>query len=152
MMVQTKSDMNSVKGFELSVIREYVNNKLAEYNSSEQMNNREVEVRLQEHFGNRVTFLYFHRSNKSLMCFASYACSAQTLAETIWNTDHVKKGTNKLRNCLLEYYYGLKDRFYDGSDLRIAWDNTHVPKPVLDFLKVLFSADSSHGCSDAKLK
>ena len=45
----------------------------------------------------------------------------------------------------------LQDRFCDATDLRVAWDNINVPKPVLDFLKVLFKKDSSHS-SDAKWK
>lgn len=152
MMVEIESDLNSGEGFELSVIRDSVNNKLAECGSSEQMNNREVKVLLQKNFGNPMAFLYSHKANKSLMCFASDACSAQTLAETIRNTDPVKECASKLRDCLLEYDFGLEDRFCDATDLRAAWDNIDVPKPVLDFLKVLFNVDSSHGCSDAKLK
>ena len=57
-----------------------------------------------------------------------------------------------MRDCLLEYNFGLEDRFCDASDLRGAWDNTAVPKPVLDFLKVLFNMDSIHSCSDVKMK
>lgn len=51
MMVEIESDLNSGKGFELSEILYSVNNKLAECSSSEQMDNREVKVLLQKHFG-----------------------------------------------------------------------------------------------------
>ena len=51
MIVKIESDMNRGEGFELSVIRDSVNNKLAECGSSEQMNNREVKVLLQKDFG-----------------------------------------------------------------------------------------------------
>ena len=152
MMVKIECDMKRGEGFELSLIRDSVNNKLAECGSSEQMNNREVKVLLEKHFGNRISFSYPQNANKSVMCFTSDTCSAETLAETIRNAEPVKECAKILRDCLLEYDFGLEDRFCDASDLRAAWDNIVIPKPVLDFLKVLFNVDSVHSCSDAKMK
>ena len=151
-MVNIESDMNRGEGFELSVIRDSVNNKLAECGSSEQMNNREVRVLLEKYFGNRISFSYPQGANKSLICFTSDTCSAETLAETIRNAEPVKDCANILRDSLLEYDFGLEDRFCGASDMRAAWVNIVIPKPVLDFLKVLFNVDSVHTCSDAKMK
>ena len=118
MLVKIEVDLNSGEGFELSVMRDSVNKKLAECCSSEQMNNREVEVLLQIHFGSRLAYWYSHKANKSILCFSSDSCSAQTLAETIQNSDHVNECVKKLRDCFLGYNFGLEDSFCDATALR----------------------------------
>lgn len=151
-MVEIESYMASGEGFELSVVRDSVNSKLSECGSSEQINNRDLKVMLQNQFGSKILFSYPHEANKSIMCFAADICNVESLAETIRNTDPIKDCANKLRNCLLEYNFGLEDRFCDVSDLRASWDDIVVPGPVLEFLKVLFKVDSIDTCSDVKMK
>ena len=59
------------------------------------MNNWEVKALIEKNFENKMKLLYSHKVKKSLLCFLSDACSAQKLAETIWNTDFRAKCTTK---------------------------------------------------------
>lgn len=67
------------------------------------------------------------------MCSAADACDVQSLDETICNTDLLKDCCVMLRECLLDYDFGLEDSFCDASDLKNAWVDINLPKPLMDF-------------------
>ena len=75
-MIELEFNLKSRDGFKLSVIRDSVNKKLIECGNEELMNNREVKVLLEKHFGNKTKLSYSQKVNTSLLCFLSDVCSA----------------------------------------------------------------------------
>ena len=75
-MIEIELYLKSVNEFKLNVIRDSINKKLIEFDNEDLMDNREVKVLLEKHFGNKTKLSYSQKVNTSLLCFLSDVCSA----------------------------------------------------------------------------
>lgn len=135
---EIETGINEGKGFELSYVRDCLNEAMESDCSS--VTNREVAVLLMNYFGKRITFSRSKQVNKSFMFFGQNV-TAENMAETIRDTDPIRQCGEVIRQCLMDYDFGLQDRFCDANDLKQAWKSMRIPNVLLKFLGTVFNFD-----------
>ena len=108
--------------------------------SGSKVTNQQVKVLVTNYFGERIKFSWPKQLNKSALVFSA-SVTGEAMAETIRGKDPIRQCATLIRQSLMEVDFDLQDRFCDVNDLRLAWENTTIPEPLLKFMSVLFKFD-----------
>ena len=126
-------------GYELSVIREFMNEKLKQNGII--LSNRDIKLFLLNQFGDDIDFAYSDNQRKSMMVFSVRNVNSQDLAEKICSIDPLKVFASRIREELSAFDFQLNDRFGDAEDLRQSLKNADIPEVTLHFFSEIFNFD-----------
>ena len=126
-------------GYELSVIREFMNEKLKQNGMI--LSNRDIKLFLLNQFGDDIDFAYSDNQRKSMMVFSVRNVNSQDLAEKIRSIDPLKVFASRIREELSAFDFQLNDRFGDAEDLRQSLKKADIPKVTLHFFSEIFNFD-----------
>lgn len=139
LFAELQEGFNGGKGYDITTIC----NRIKELDSSIETNNQDIRKRLQNHFGNSISFSYSTAANKSMMVFSNNETLHCAMAENIRSNDPIKICAQTIRNSLLEYDFNLNDKFCDSNDLKSAWEDMKIPDPLLQFYGTLYNFDAN---------
>ena len=142
-----ETGINQGFGYEPSFVRDCVNRAIT---SCHRVTNKEVNVLLRNHFGDRIRFSKAKEANKSIMFFGKDV-NVEFMAQRIRANDPIRQCAETIRECLLKYDFDLQDRFCDMNDLKTAWENTKIPEPLLNFFSTLYDFDAGSFDSSRKI-
>ena len=113
----------------LSKIRDMINT-----NKDTGIKNNVVKVFIEKFFGNSIQFCESYIQKQSSMVFSS-SLDITDVINTLRSLDGVKSAARNIRNL----HFGLKDKFCDARELKLACRTTKIPDEVLAFFSQLFN-------------
>ena len=125
-------------GIAISDIRDLIN----ENNEIETMSNKEVELYLTEHYGERIQFSKSSIKNQSTLVFSS-ELSVQNIIEKVRSTNVIKEAASSLRNVIMKQSFHIDDKYCDADELSESWQKTLFPDEVMTFFSSFFNIKKS---------
>ena len=112
----------------LSKIRDMINT-----NKDTGIKNNVVKVFIEKFFGNSIQFCESYIQKQSSMVFSS-PLDITDVINTLRSLDGVKSAARNIRNV----HFGLKEKFFDARELKLACRTTKIPDEVLAFFFTTF--------------
>ena len=78
------------------------------------------------------------------MAFSSSSLDTNDVINTLCSLDGIKSAAQTIRDKLLNVDFGLKDKFCDAEELKLAWKTTKISDEVLALLSFRTSHYKEH--------
>ena len=125
------------KGYELNVIRDYLNSKMSE--TCAPFTNQVIKLLLTNRFSDNIDFAYPDERNNCLMVFSVEHNEVRHLAEKIRSVDPTQLCASKIRKELLHFDFHLNDQFCDAVELMDSLYKFTIPETTLKFFGKIFN-------------